>query len=181
MSALLPWGGQAARAAAPAQAPESGEAVAREIKAAYLYKFASYVEWPGTAFAGPDSPVVIGVAGDEPLRRVLARMVVDKTAGGRRLAVRRVQPGDALAGVHILFVGQADGREPADVLQATRGRPVLVVSDSGRVRSLGSMINFVNVGQRLRFEVALGPVAQSGLKVSALMLSAAYQVAREDF
>lgn len=181
MSALLPWVGQAAPAAAGAQSVESGEAVARQVKAAYLYKFASYVEWPGAVFARPDSPIVIGVTGDEPLRQVLARMVVGKTVNGRRLAVRRVEPGDTLSGVHMLFVGQADGRDPAGIVQATRGQPVLVVADSSPTRSPGSMIIFVNVGQRLRFEVALGPVAQSGLKLSALMLSAAYQVAREDF
>lgn len=178
---LLPGVFLTAPAVAVAQAADEGDVVARQVKAAYLYKFASYVEWPGTVFAYRDSPIVIGVAGDEVLRKLLARMVVDKTVDGRPLDVRRVQAGDALDDVHILFVGEADGRDQAEIVRAARGRPVLLVSDSRDVRSFGSMINLVNVEQRLRFEVALGPVGRSGLKLSALMLSAAHQVAREDF
>ena len=67
----------------------------------------------------------------------------------------------------------------AQILAATRGQPLLVVSDSHEAHALGSTINFVMVDQRLRFEVALKPATDNGLKLSALMLTAAYHVTRE--
>ena len=168
----------AARAAA--QGLEPADDVARQIKAAYLYKFASYVEWPRGVFARDDSPVVIGVIGDEPLAAELSRMVVGKTINGRRLVVRELQRDAPLAGVHVLFVGHARGKLLATTLAATRGQPLLVVSDSHEAHALGSMINFVMVDQRLRFEVALKPATDNGLKLSALMLTAAYRVTQEE-
>lgn len=166
-------------ARATAQAPEYPNDVARQVKAAYLYKFASYVEWPRRVFARDDSPVVIGVIGDEPLAKELTRMVVGKTVDGRGLVVRQLQRDASLGGVHVLFVGRMHGKSLAAVLAATRGQPLLVVSDSREAQALGSMINFVVVDQRLRFEVALKPVADNGLKLSALILTAAYHVTQE--
>ena len=167
----------AARAAA--QGLGQPEDIARQIKAAYLYKFASYVEWPRGAFARDDSPIVIGVIGDDPLATELERMVVGKTVDDRRLVVRELQRGAPLEGVHVLFVGHARGKSLAATLAAARGQPLLVVSDSHEAHALGSMINFVMVDQRLRFEVALKPATDNGLKLSALMLTAAYRVTQE--
>lgn len=167
-----------AHASMPVAADVAAEA--RQVKAAYLYKFASYVDWPAGVFARRDSPVVIGVAGDESLRAVLAQMVRDQTVHGRRLEVRRVEAGDTLAGLHVLFVGSA-GSDETGIMRAAQGQPILLVSDSTRVRKLGSMIDLVKVDDRLRFDVALGQATRSGLQLSALMLSAARRVDREAF
>lgn len=173
---LLVLGGARATAA---ESAEAGAAVARQVKAAYLYKFGNYVEWPDTAFARADSPIVIGVIGDTALAATLEHVVVGKRVNGRSLAVRRIDVVKRLSGVHILFVGRMDAESLADVVDATRGQPVLVVSDAAQASALDSMVSFVVVDQRLRFRVSLEPVASNGLKLSALMLTAAYQVARE--
>ena len=166
-------------ARAAAQGAGHPDDIARQVKAAYLYKFASYVEWPPGAFVRDDSAIVIGVIGDEPLAGELSRMVVGKTVHGRQLEVRGLRRDASLAGVHVLFVGGARGKLLAQILAATRGQPLLVVSDSHEAHALGSTINFVMVDQRLRFEVALKPATDNGLKLSALMLTAAYHVTRE--
>ena len=90
--------------------------------------------------------------------------------------MRELQRDDPLAGVHVLFVGRTRGKPLAAILAASRGQPLLVVSDSHEAHALGSTINFVMVDQRLRFEVALKPATDNGLKLSALMLTAAYRV-----
>lgn len=166
-------------AVAGAQPRQVGEDFSREIKAAYLYKFANYVEWPAGAFAEADSPIVIGVVGDDALEAVLERVVVGKRIDGRALAVRRLAQGDSPAGVHILFVGQLAAGRLSGLRAATSGRPMLVVSDGRQGDTLASMVQFVVVDQRLRFEVALAPVTASGLKLSALMLTAAHKVSKE--
>lgn len=155
---------------------QANSALERQVKAAYLYKFAGFVEWPDGSFARADSPVVIGVAGAEALADQLEQTVAGHTANGRPLQVRRIKRGDSLAGVHMLFVSAHDKALAQDLLSASRGQPVLTVSDADESTGLGSMINFVIADERLRFEVSLKPAVASRLKISARMLSAAYRV-----
>lgn len=164
---------------AASQASLDRHGVERRIKAAYLYKFASYVEWPVDAFAQADSPLVIGVAGDEPLREKLARLVLDKTIHGRDVQVRTVLPTNPGGNLHVLYAGALDSEERRALRRQLEGRPVLLVSDLMQARELRSMVLFVPVDQRLRFDVDLAPVAAGRLKVSALMLSAARRVERQ--
>lgn len=149
----------------------------RQVKAAYIYKFASYVEWPVAAFARSDSPLVIGVMGADMLAEELEHTVVGRTVSGRSFSVRRLSLSDSLAGVHILFIGKAAVRaQIAEMLAVAKGQPVLTITDSPEYYSSGTMINFILADNRLRFEVALRPVSYSGLKISARMLGAAYKV-----
>lgn len=162
---------------AGAQTPERTETIERQVKAAYLYKFASYVEWPDGAFAQADSPLVIGVIGADGLSDELARSVTGRTTNGRAVVVRKLRRGDPVAGLHILYIGQLEKAPLADVLAATKGQPMLTVTESEDAYALGSMINFVVVEDKMRFEVALKPVGLGRLKISARMLAAAYKVA----
>jgi hypothetical protein len=170
----------AARAnAAQPPAVESSDPTLR-VKAAYLYKFAGYVEWPPGAFPSEDSPLVIGVIGDDHLEEILSHMIVGKTVSGRPLVTRRLEAGNPLQGVHMLIVGALDTPTLQGIGDAVRGKPVLVVSDAGQKRVLDSTISFDLVDQHLRFNVALKPAATSGLKLRALMLTAARRVTRGD-
>jgi hypothetical protein len=164
-----------------AQAPmvESRDPAVR-VKAAYLYKFAGYVEWPPGVFARKNSPIVIGVIGNDELEEILSRMVVGKTANGRPLVTRRLKPDSPLRGVHMLFVGAMDARTLQAIGDAVRGKPVLVISDAEQERMLDSMISFDLIDQHLRFDVALRPVASSRLELRALMLTAARRVVRDE-
>lgn len=155
---------------------QANNALERQVKAAYLYKFAGFVEWPEGSFTRPDSAVVIGVAGADALAEQLEQTVAGHTANGRPLQVRRVKRGDSLAGIHMLFVAAQDKALAQDLLTASRGQPVLTVTDADETFGLGSMINFVIADERLRFEVSLRPAQASRLKISARMLSAAYRV-----
>jgi hypothetical protein len=143
-----------------------------QVKAAYLYKFTGFVDWPASAFARPDSPLVIGVAGSDELAGQLEQVVAGRSVGTHPLAVRRLRRGDALAGVHVLYV--ADRSLSAELLASARGLPLLTVGDGADAPD--NMIRFVVVGQHLRFEVALGQVAPSGLRISARLLAAALRV-----
>src|SRR5690348_7166100 len=88
-----------------ASAAEDASSLEQRVKAAFLYQFAGYVEWPARSFAQPDTPVTIGVMGAEPLAGELKQLVTGRTVGGRMVAVKEVKPGEPLAGVHILFIG----------------------------------------------------------------------------
>ncbi|QNA90540.1 YfiR family protein [Massilia sp. Dwa41.01b] len=144
------------------------------LKAAYLVKFAGFVDWPGTAFARADSPLVIGVAGNEELAQQLEQMVAGRKVGSHPLTVRRLRRGDSPAGLQVLYVGNLERAASAELLDAARGLPLLTVSDAPEAPA--GMIHFVLMGDRLRFEVALREVAPSGLKISARMLAAAWRI-----
>jgi hypothetical protein len=158
---------------------ESSDPVLR-VKAAYLYKFAGYVEWPSGVFATEASPIVVGVIGDDDLERILSHMIVGKTVNGRPLVTRRLEAQSPLQGVHMLIVGALDKPTLQTLGDAVRGKPILVVSDVGQESMLDSMISFDLVDHHLRFNVALKPAATSGLTLRALMLTAARRVTRGD-
>jgi len=156
---------------------QAGRLLERQVKAAYLYKFAGFVEWPDGCFARADSPLVIGVAGADPVAEQLEIAVAGRNVNGRALQVRRLRLGDSLSGMHMLFVGAALDRTSAmELLAASRGQPVLTVTDADESAGLGAMISFIIVDERLRFEVALKYAAAARLRISARMLQAALRV-----
>lgn len=165
--------------AATAQTTQRNMEIERQVKAAYLHKFTSFVEWPAGTFADAGSPIIIGVLGDDSLADDLAAIVAGRTVNGRSLSVRKLQRGDSLAGMHVLFLGRLERNRLLEVFAAVKGRPVLTVTDDDEAYALGSMINFVVTRDKLRFEVALAPAEASHLKISALMLAAAYKVVKE--
>lgn len=159
----------------------AGEAKAAEIsqqqvEAAYLYKFGGYVTWPDKAFAGPDSPIVIGVAGSDSVAEDLTNMVAGRTIGNRPIVVKRIHDGDPLGGIHILFIGSPRAAQSSDLFESSRGLPILVVTEGKDGLALGGAVSFVVVDERVRFDVSLGAVQENGLKLSSQLLSVAHAV-----
>jgi len=147
-----------------------------QVKAAFLYKFASYVDWPPAALPRPDSPLVIGVAGADALADELERAVAGRNVNGHPMTVRKLRRGDALTGVHILFVGRAEGGRAAEILAAARGQPVLTVTESEDAFTSGAAINFVVVDDKVRFDVAVHPAQLGNLRISSRLLAVARRV-----
>lgn len=160
---------------AAAGAPEM-QASEYKVKAAFVYKFGDYVEWPTQVFSSPGSPLVIGVVDADSFANELARITVGRTIGGRPIAVRKLQRGAPLAGVHMIFIGRASREQLAQVLAASKGQPTLTISESSDGLRLGSMINFVVVSDKVRFDVALPPAEAGGLKISSRLLAVARNV-----
>ncbi len=166
----------AAGLASPRPAQADAQADEYRVKAAFLYKFGSYIEWPSRSFAGTDSPVTIGVMGADTLAGELAQIVAGRNVNGRPVVVRRLRPGDPIAGLHVLFIGGSDRGRLAEILAAAKGRPLLTVTESEEGLELGSVINFVVVEDKVRFDVAPPPAESGGLKISARLLGVARKV-----
>jgi hypothetical protein len=153
--------------AAPAPQRQSLE---YSVKANYLVRFAAFVEWPRHSFASSQSPVVLCVVGRDPFRGALDRAAQTQTAHGRPLAVRRPGTADAVAGCHILYVGQGgSGRVPGGA------RSVLLVTDAA-VSAERGMIHFVIDDERVRFHIDLQAASRSGLSISSRLLNLALSV-----
>lgn len=166
----------AASFAAPCAAQSPGNTAEYRIKAAYLHKFLAYVEWPPQAFERDRTPLAIGVLGSELLAGELAQVVAGREVNGRDILVRRLRAGETPTGLHVLFVGRGDGARVAQLAAAAKGQPLLIVSESDEAFALGSAINFLVVDDKVRFDVALRPVEQAGLKLSSRLLAVARKV-----
>jgi hypothetical protein len=162
--------------AVPCAAQSPGSAAEYQIKAAYLYKFLAYIEWPPQAFEREHAPIAIGVLGSELLAGELAQAVSGREVNGHDIVVRRLRAGDTAAGLHVLFIGRGDSARVAQITAAVKGQPLLIVSESDDAFALGSAINFLVVDDKVRFDVALRPVEQAGLKVSSRLLAVARKV-----
>ena len=157
----------ACRAQAMIDAPEY------RIKAAFVCKFAGYVEWPPQVFARPDSPIVIGVMATDAVVDELARTATGLSADGRPLVVRRLQRGEPAASAHLVYIASSEESRLPETLAALRGLPVLVVTESSRALALGSMINFVVVDDKVRFDIAPQAAEAGHLRISARLLGVA--------
>jgi len=160
-------------APAVAVTQEAGR-VERSVKAAFLYKFLGYVEFAQADGDGA-APLVIGVQGADAFAAELARVTAGRSVGGRAVDVRALRDGDGLAGVNVLFVGRADG-DSAALLRAAQREAILTVTEADNGMPSGSVINFVLVDERVRFEVSLAAAEKNRVKLSSRLLSVAYRV-----
>jgi hypothetical protein len=148
------------------------EAVAeRRIKVAYLYRFAGYVEWPEGAFARPDTPLSIGVWGDDELAEDLAQLVAARTVEGRHLMVRSLKAPESFDGLHVVFVARSRMARLGEVLDTGPVRGTLVVTDAKGALARGSVLNFVQVDGQIRFEVSLEEARRRDLKLSSRLVA----------
>ena len=154
---------------------DSQTATTVEVKAAFLYNFAKFVEWPLDATSGMPT-INVGVLGSDPLGDSLRAMVRDKTIGGRGFAVRKPANLDDLSGLHLLFVGEAEKQRVADILRRLEGSAVLTVSDIDRFCQMGGTIELVVENSHIRFDVRLDTAQRSRLKVSSKLLGLARTV-----
>jgi hypothetical protein len=147
----------------------------RRVKAAFLYKFLGYAEFPAGAFADAASPVVIGVAGADDLAAELARIVSGRTVNNRPIAVRVLREHELGTPVHLLFLGGADAGRVGRMVR-TASNALLVVTECEGGLQLGSAINFRIVDERVRFDVALDAAERNGIKLSSRLLTVANRV-----
>jgi hypothetical protein len=147
-----------------AQAPEY------QVKAVFLLNFAQFVDWPADAFPDADTPVVIGVLGDDPFGGVLDQTVRGERLGGRSFQVRRYQRVDEIKICHILFIARSEESRPEDVLAGLKNRPILTVSDVDGFAERGGMIRFVTDRNRIRLQINPPAAEAAHLTISSKLL-----------
>jgi hypothetical protein len=150
-----------------------GSSVEYAVKATYLYKLAPFVEWPPSAFASSSGPFWLCVAVSDPFGDALDAAVAGQRVGERPIVVRRLDSLDSLQHCQILFIGPGDTDAAANILTATRGAPVLTVTDGARNSARKGIVNFVLDSNRVRFEIDDAAAAANGLAISSKLLSLA--------
>ena len=142
------------------------------IKAAYLYNFAKFVEWPPGAFADADAPLLICIAGANPFGDTLTSLS-GKSVDGHPVEVRPIATAAGLDKCHIVFIGRAERGRLKSLLAKLARLPILTVSDIGDFAREGGMIGLIEADQRIRFDINLTATRQANLKLSSQLLKLA--------
>ena len=143
------------------------------VKAAYLYHFGSYVEWPQEQ---QQQGIVIGVLGGDNVLAELRVLLPGRSIHNRPVSVRQVTLRDRLDGIHILYIGQAAPARAGALINAAREKSILVITDAPEGLERGGMINFVIAERRVRFEISTKAAESAGLRLSSRLLAVALRV-----
>ncbi|HUB98076.1 MAG TPA: YfiR family protein [Stellaceae bacterium] len=163
--------------AAATSAAAALEATEPAIKAAYLYKFGFFVEWPQAAFTADNSPINLCIVGNDPFGSLLDDMVNGQKIGARPVVVRRMSTIAAKSGCHIVYMSNDQNAQASAALASLRGSDVLTVTD--RTADSGNnvgIINFVMKDNKVRFDIDDDAAASGGLTISSRLLNLALDV-----
>lgn len=141
-----------------------------QVKAAYILNFAKFVEWPTTAFASADAPVVIGVYGQDPFGDALDGTIRDKKLGGRPLVIRRATNMADLRTSHIVFVKAGPHETLPALLAQLQGASVLTVGENERFIESGGVVRFDVADGRVGFTIDIGAAGRAQLTISSQLL-----------
>src|SRR5258708_25590210 len=160
----------------PAQQPK---ATAYEVKAAYLYNFGKFVQWPAKITAGNNEPFTICVLGKDPFGASLDATIAGEAIDGRSVLAKRLSKPQEALNCRVLFISSSEDAQLKEILATLEKTSVLTVSDVSQFTRRGGMIQFVEDANRVRFEVNVTTAERAGLTLSSQLLKVAINVRRD--
>jgi hypothetical protein len=160
----------------PAAAPASAQVshpTEYQLKAAFLYNFAKFIDWPPDALPDDQSPFVIGVLGDNPFGNTLEQTVAGKKINEHPIAIRPFATIAEATNCQILFISSSEKKRFAETIRALHAVAVLTVSDADQFIESGGMVNFVPEAGKIRFQINDTAARSARLKISSKLLSLA--------
>jgi hypothetical protein len=154
----------------------SQSANAAELKAAFVFNFAKFAEWPDLA----EGPLLLCVLGDDLVRDALTKNVRGQRVNGRNLTVSKISAAAPARSCQILFVGAAEIASSGPLLETIRTAPVLTVSDSPRFAETRGIVELYTEGDRMKFAINLDWAQRSKLRLSSTLLKMARIVRDKD-
>ena len=147
-----------------------------QVKAAFLYNFARFVEWPPRAFSSATAPLGVCVLGEDPFGDALDRAVLGKSLSDRTLMVRRGKKLQELGGCEILFISASERGRLPEIFDDLRTAPVLTVGESENFAARGGGVQFTLEDNHVHFIINVDATERAGLKLSSKLLSLAHVV-----
>jgi len=143
-----------------------------EIKAALLYNFAKFVEWPDEAVPETSAPLTLCILGDDPFGPAL-ESIDGKTIRSRRLVIKRPVTARDVSACHILFISSSEEKHLAQILEVLRTSSTLTIGEMQGFTQNGGIINLAVESNKVRFEINANAADRAGLKISSKLLSLA--------
>ncbi len=150
-------------------AAQSGGFSEYDVKAAFLYNFGKFIQWPTNAFASANAPLVIGIYGNNPFGQNIASVVRGRKINGHPVVARPVSSNE-LKECQILFICQSEQKKIKDILKTLDQTAVLTVSENVDLSQPGVIINFIIQDEHVRFEINNTAAEKVGLKISSKLL-----------
>jgi hypothetical protein len=144
-----------------------------KLKALVVFSLAKFVEWPPETFGSTNSPLIIGILGDDPFESVLEEIIQGRAINGRSLTIKRSRDVEELTTCHILFVSPSERDRESQILSRLDGLSVLTVSDSEQFLPDGGIIRLKMKQQKVRFNISAPAAKRARLKLSSQLLSLA--------
>jgi len=142
-----------------------------EVKAAYIFNFAKFVEWPDSIFASKDSPLILGIYNGDPFGDIIEKTFTDNPIKDRKWSVKYFKDINEITYCHILFIPRIDKSELLKVLNLVRNKSILTVGDNiNEFCQLGGIINFTSQESKFRFEINNYEAKKSKLEISSKLL-----------
>jgi hypothetical protein len=154
-------------------------ASATALRAAFMYNFAKFTEWPANLIPS-DQPIVFCVTDDAPMAVALEQIVKGRAVGGHALAVRRVGLDRGVRACHLLYVSGLDAKRTSELLGTVEHLPVLTVGDFERFAQMGGVASFFVEDGKMRFAINIDSAQRAGLRVSSKLLMLARIVRSDD-
>ncbi len=141
-----------------------------EVKAAYIYYFAKFVNWPDDAFAAPNAPLTVGVLGDNEFASLLETVVKEKTVQDRSISVRLLKWPSDLRSCHILYISASELKRFKQITEQLGARPVLTITEADSASQTKGIMNlFVDSG-KVQFEIDITGADKAHLQISSKLL-----------
>ncbi len=147
-----------------------------QVKATWLLNFLQFTEWPAAAFTNANTPIRIGVLGDDPFGAVLDQTVQGETINNRKLVVLRSRRVEDLKDCQLLFISKSEKPRLPEILRGLESTSVLTVSETESFARIGGIINFYLEGKKVRFEINAAAARRKGIKISSQVLDLAKPV-----
>lgn len=152
------------------QFPESRE---YKVKAIFLFNFTQFVEWPDDAFSDKNSPLIIGVLGNNPFSPYLEQAVTGETVNGHSIIARHYQDIQQAKNSHVLFINLTDPDSRRQAIESVKGRSILTVGESPDFIQQGGMIRFHTVSNKIQFQINPEAAQAANLTISSRLLKLA--------
>ena len=141
-----------------------------DLKAAFLFNFSQFVEWPRDAFPQTNTPFVIGVLGEDPFGKSLDEIVANELARGHQIVVRRYRDVGQISACHILYVGASETPRFDSIFEFLRGKTILAVGEAERFTTRGGMIGFEVEDSKVRLKINFEAAKAARLTISSKLL-----------
>lgn len=145
-----------------------------QLKAAFIYNFVKFVDWPPTTFTNASEPYVIGVLGDNVFGDELEQAIANKTINGRALVCQKFRSAREAVGCQVLFISSSEKLHFKRILADLRGQSILTISEADGFIDDGGIINFVPMPDRtVRFQINQQAAKDVRLQISSDLLNLA--------
>jgi YfiR/HmsC-like len=153
-----------------AEGSRASRASEYQLKAAFLFSFAKFIEWPPDTFPDAAAPFRICVLANDPVIAEVQQVIGKKTINGRSVTISSVRTPEEARACHILFLSAAANSKSPAFLKALRGARVLTAGEVPEFCEWGGVVNFIRSGDHIHFELNPRAAEAAGLQVSSRLL-----------